>query len=58
MIAHGISDDVCHLVKLAVVHLEQGMEYAALNRLQPVVDVRDRTILDDVGGILEEVLIE
>ena len=37
---------------------EKRMEDSPLDRLQPIVDVRDRTILDDVGCVLEKVGIE
>ena len=54
---HGLADDVGHLVVLAVVDLEEGMQDAALNGLQAVVDLRNRPVLDDVGGVFEEVVV-
>ena len=54
---HGLADDVGHLVVLAVVDLEEGVEDAALNGFQAVVDFRNRPVLDDVGGVFEEVAV-
>ena len=58
MVLHAVPDDVGHLVELAVVHLEEGVEYAPLHRLEPVLEVGYRPVLDDVGGIVEVVVVE
>ena len=54
---HGLADDVGHLVVLSVVDLEEGMQDAALDGLQAVVDLRNRPVLDYVGGVFEEVAV-
>jgi hypothetical protein len=41
-------------VEAAVVHVPEGVEDAALDGLQAVVDVRDGAVEDDVGGVVEE----
>ena len=55
MVLHGLADDVGDLVETAVVHLPERMEDAPLHRLEPIVDIGNGPILDDIGGILEEV---
>ena len=52
---HRLADDVGDLVVLAVIDLEEGMENAALNGLQSVVDFRNSPVFYDVGGVFEEV---
>ena len=54
---HRLADDVGHLVVLAVVDLEERVEDAALDGLQAVVDFGNRPVLDDVGGVFEEVAV-
>ena len=58
MVLHRLSDDVGDLGVVAVVHLVHRMQHAALDRLQAVHDVRDRTLQDDVGGIVQEPVLE
>ena len=41
---HGLADDVGDLVVLAVIDLEEGVENAALNGLQSVVDFRNSPV--------------
>ena len=54
---HGIADDIGHLRELPVIIFIQGMEDAALDRLEPVVHIRDGAVADDIGGVLEEVVV-
>ena len=44
-------------METAIVHLLQGVQDAALDRLQSVVEVRNRPLEDHIGGIIEEVLV-
>ena len=45
---HGIADHTCDLVEGAVIRQVHCPEDTALSRLQTVVDIRDRPVLDDV----------
>ena len=56
MVFHGLAHNVGHLVELAVVHGDKGVEYAPLNRLETVHQVRDSTVPDYIGCILEEII--
>jgi hypothetical protein len=58
VVFHAGAHDVGDLVELAVVHLEKGVEDAPLHGLQAVSDVGDRPVLDDIGGVVEEVVVE
>ena len=58
VVLHGVADDVGHLDEFAVVVLVQRMEDPALHRLEAVVQVGDRTVADDVGGVLDEVVVD
>ena len=51
---HRRADDIGDLVEAAVVHVPEGVEDAALHRLQAVVDVRHGAVEDDVAGVVEE----
>ena len=53
MVAHALAHHVGDLVELAVVHFEERVQDAPLHGLEPVVDVRDRAVLDDIGGVFE-----
>ena len=57
VILHRVADGIGHLVETAIVHLLQGVQDAALDRLQSVVEVRNRPLEDHIGGIIEEVLV-
>ena len=57
MVAHALAHRVGHLVELAVVHFVQRMQDAALHGLEPVVEVGDGPVLDDVGGVFEIIVI-
>jgi hypothetical protein len=58
MVLHAVPDHVGDLVEFAVVHLEEGVEDAPLHGLEPVLEVGYRPVLDDVGGVVEVVLVE
>ena len=45
-------------MELPVVHLEEGMQDAALHGLESVVDLRNRPVLDEIGGVLQVVVVE
>ena len=51
------ADHVRDLVERAVVHLVERPQDTALDGFQAVVDVRDGAVLDDVGGVLDEVAV-
>ena len=51
---HRGADDVGDLVEATVVHVPKGMEHAALDGLQSVVDMRNRAVENDVAGVVEE----
>jgi hypothetical protein len=51
---HRGADDVGDLVEAAVVHVPEGVEDAALDGLQAVVDVRDGAVEDDVARVVEK----
>jgi hypothetical protein len=53
-VPNGIGD----LVELAVVHLEKGMEDAALHGLEAILKIGYGAVLDDIGGVIEEVVVE
>jgi hypothetical protein len=55
---HGLADDVGHFLETAVIHVVQRLQDAALDRLQAVVYVGDRPLLDNIGGILNEVFVK
>src|SRR4030042_2049869 len=52
---HRLADDVGDLVELAVVHLVQRVEDAALHGLAPVPQAGDGPVHDDVTRVVEEV---
>ena len=58
MVLHAVAHHVRDLVELAVVHLEEGVEDAALNRLEAVLYVGYRAVHDDVGRVVEKVVLE
>ena len=57
VVLHGLSYYVGDLVEFAVVDFVQCVEDAALDGFEPVVDVRNRTVPDGVGGVFEEVVV-
>ena len=56
VVVHGVADDAGDAVEPPVVHLAEAVQDAPLDGLEAVVDVGDGAVLDDVGGILEEVV--
>ena len=58
VVLHALSDNVGHLVELAVVHLDQGVYDPPLHRLEPILELGDRPVAYDVRGVLDEVLLE
>ncbi len=55
---HGLANNIGNLVETAVIHVVQGLEDTPLDRFQPIVDIRDSTLLDHVGGVLEKISVE
>lgn len=54
---HGVADDVGNLVERSVVGPVHGPENASLNGLETVVNIRNGALLDDIGGVFDEVRI-
>ena len=57
VVPHGLAHHVGYLVELAVVHFEEGVQDAALDRFQTIIDVGDGPVLDHVRGVLDEVVL-
>ena len=57
VVVHGVADDVGGLVGPAVVDAVEHPEDAALDGFEAVVHVGDGPVLDDVGGVVEEVAV-
>lgn len=55
---HGGAHHVCNLMKPAVVHIEEGLEDAALNRFETVVDIWNGSLFDNVGSVFQEIAIK
>ena len=56
VVFHGVADDAGYFVEAAVVHFVHRVQDAALHRLEPVVDVGNGALFDDVGGVFDEVV--
>ena len=56
VVVHRVSDDPGDLVVAAVVDFIHGVEDAALDRLEAVVEVGHRAFEDDVAGVIEEII--
>ena len=54
VVLHSLTNDVRHLVELAVVHAFHGMEDATLNRFQSIVDAGDSPLQYHVRGIVKK----
>ena len=54
VVAHGGADDVGDFVEASVVHFVEGVEDAALDGFEAVVDVGNGAVEDDVAGVVEE----
>ena len=57
MIVHGVTDDIRRLVRSAVIHFVQYPENTSLHRLQSVIHIRNRAVLDDVSGIIQKITV-
>ena len=55
---HCIPNDVGNLVELTVIHFHHRVQNSSLNRLQPVFNIGNRTVLNDVGSIFKEVFVQ
>ena len=58
MILHRVADGVGDLVVAAVFELPHRVENAALDRLEAVVEMGNRAIKNDVGGVVDEPVLE
>ena len=56
VVLHGLAHNVGHLVELAVVHGDKGVQYTPLHRLEAVHQIRDCAVADYIGGILQEII--
>ena len=54
VILHGVADDISDFVVTAVFQFVHGMEDAALDGFEAVIDVGDGAFEDDVGSVFEE----
>ena len=58
MVQHRRTHDVRHLGETPVVGLFHCVENTTLHRLQAVVDVRHRAVENDIGGIVNPIVVE
>ena len=58
MVLHRVAHDVGHLGEPSVVGLLHGMQYSALHGLQPVVDIRHRTVQNHIARIVNPIVLE
>jgi hypothetical protein len=58
MVFHAMAHNVCDFVESAVIHLEEAVKDSSLDRLEPIIDVGDGAILDNVGSVFDKVAIE
>ncbi len=54
VILHGLTDNVGHLVHLAVVHALHGVQYTTLNGLESVFDSGHSSFQNDIRSIVQE----
>ena len=54
---HRMPDDIGDFVESAIILLIQGMQDPALDRLQSIFELRNRSLPDDIRGVLEEIVI-
>ena len=57
VVLHGLSDDIGYFVVAAIVHFLHRVKDAALYRLEPVLYGRDGAFQDNVGGVVQEVIL-
>ena len=51
---HGMSYDICHLVVASVVQALHRVQDTSLNRLQSIVDMRNRTFQNNIRSIVQK----
>ena len=51
---HGLSDGIGHLVETPVIHLEERLHDPSLDRLEAVVQMRDRPVKNHITCVLEK----
>ena len=54
VVGHCSTDNRRHLLVASVVVFEHGMQNTALNRLQAIFKIRDRTVQNHIAGVIEE----
>ena len=57
MIFHRITDHIGHLMKTAVIHLDQRMQNPPLHRFQPVIQMRNGTVFNNIRSVFQKVFI-
>ena len=55
---HGLANDISDLVKAAILHIEQGLEDAALDRFQTIFNGGNGALPDDIGGVFKKIFIK
>ena len=53
VVLHGVTHDISHLVEAAVLQLVHRVQDTALHGLEAVIHVRESTVEDDVGGVVQ-----
>ena len=54
VVSHRSTDNRRHLLVASVVVFEHGMQNTALDRLQAIFKIRDRTVQNHIAGVIEE----
>ena len=54
---HGFTGDIGHFVVASIIHTLHGVKDAALHGFEPVAQMRNGTLKDDIGGIVEKPLL-
>jgi len=55
---HRLPHHIGDLVEPAVLHVEQGLQNPALHRLQPVMDIGNGPLPDDIGRVFQKILLK
>ena len=55
VVFHGLTDDIGHLVKAAIIHFSQSMHQSPLNRFQAIIQAWYCPLKDDIASIVQEV---
>ena len=58
MVEHGGTHDIGHFGETAVIGLFHGVQDATLHRFEAVVDVGNRAVQDNIGGIINPIIAE